>query len=207
MKVVLIILLVLFLIALIPLGASFEYSEDGLLLAAHIGFIKIGILPKKEKGEKKKKEKKKKKKKKKVEKPDEEKPEPEKKKKGGTAEFILKVLEAVFNTLNRFRKKLTVNYLKFYYTSASPDPYDAAMNYGKSSALAGVVLPLAEKAFRIKKSDIRTFVSFDGEGDRIYISAKLTLMIWEIIYVVCGLIPAVKAYLRWNAGGKEEKNG
>ncbi|MBQ2057885.1 MAG: hypothetical protein II490_04535 [Oscillospiraceae bacterium] len=181
MKVVLIILLVLFLIALIPLGASFEYSEDGLLLAAHIGFIKIGILPKKEKGEKKKK--------------------------GGTAEFILKVLEAVFNTLNRFRKKLTVNYLKFYYTSASPDPYDAAMNYGKSSALAGVVLPLAEKAFRIKKSDIRTFVSFDGEGDRIYISAKLTLMIWEIIYVVCGLIPAVKAYLRWNAGGKEEKNG
>ncbi len=207
MKVVLIILLVLFLIALIPLGASFEYSEDGLLLAAHIGFIKIGILPKKEKGEKKKKEKKKKKKKKKEEKPDEEKPEPEKKKKGGTAEFILKVLEAVFNTLKKKKKKLTVNYLKFYYTSASPDPYDAAMNYGKSSALAGVVLPLAEKAFRIKKSDIRTFVSFDGEGDRIYISAKLTLMIWEIIYVVCGLIPAVKAYLRWNAGGKEEKNG
>ena len=50
-------------------------------------------------------------------------------------------------------------------------------------------------------------VSGRKKGDRIYIRAKLTLMIWEIIYVVCGLIPAVKAYLRWNAGGKEEKNG
>ncbi len=117
------------------------------------------------------------------------------------------MIEAVFNTLNRLRKKLTINYLTFYYTSASPDPYDAAMNYGKGSAIIGSLVPIAEKAFRIKKSDLRTFVSFDGEGDKIYTEAKLTLMIWEIIYVVCGLIPAVKAYLNWNAGGKEKKNG
>ena len=204
MRVLLIILLILFLIAIIPVGVLFEYSEDGIMLALKAAFLKIKLFPKEEKPKKPKEEKPK------DEKPKEEKPKEEKKpapKRGGLAELLEGVLPAVFDTLDRFRRKLTVNYLTIHYDSAAEDPYDAAMHFGNVSAALGAVLPALERKLRIKKRDIRTAVSFDGGGDRIYIDTSITIRIWEIIYVVCGLLPALKAFLKWQAGGKENKNG
>ena len=54
MKVLAIILFILFLILLLKVGVTAEYSEDGILLLVHAGPLKIKVLPKSDKPKKEK---------------------------------------------------------------------------------------------------------------------------------------------------------
>lgn len=219
-----VILLVFLLIAIIPVGARVGYGEEGFSLDVVAGFIKIGILPPREKKPKKEKpapEKPGKTEEPKPEEPEKEKPEKPKEEKpeeeaakgpvqrdiGGTVELAVTALRALGDTLTRLRRKLTVDFLTLRYTSACADPADAAINYGRAVAAINGLAPFVSKFLRIKKRDYQVLVSFNGGGDRILAEAQITIRIWEIIYVALGLAPAVKAYLKWSKSGKEKENG
>lgn len=169
--------------------------------------IKIGILPRPKKvpgGEKPKKPQKPKKEK---EKPAGEEPKP---KKGGTVKLIRDLIPVVLDTLKRFKHKLTIDSLTIIYTADCDDPFDNVMKYGYAWEAIGAVLPLLERNFRVKKRDLEALISFEGTGDTVYADARLTLRVWEIIYIACGLLPALKILLDWKkqpAGGKDEKDG
>ena len=213
-----VIFLIFFLIAIIPVGVRVGYDRSGFSLDIVAAFIKIGILPPKEKKPEEKKPEKKKpdadksEEEKAEEKREEEKPEEKQEKPaehdiGGTVELAMTALRAVGDTLTRLRRKLTVNYIKLRYTSACDDPADAAINYGRAVAAINGLSPFVSKFLRIKKRDYTVLVGFDGGGDRALLDAQITIKIWEIIYVALGLAPVIKAYLKWSKSGKGKDNG
>jgi len=178
-----IVLAVLALLAFLRVGVRASYSEEGFALRAKVGPVWIGILPKKAGGGKKPKKPRKKKKKK----------EPEKEeKKGGPVETIRRFLPPVTDTLGRLRRKLRVDSLTVRYLSASDDPFDAAVNYGRASAAMAALSPALDNFFNIRRRDIRADACMEGGGDKIFADIRLTIAVWEIVYVGCGMLPVLK---------------
>lgn len=227
------ILLFFLLIALIPVGARVRYSERGFYLAARVSFVKLQLIPPREKKPKPedKPAEKDEKPSEKPEKPSETTDKPETTEKpsettetterpsetsekteeapgrelGGTVELLKTVLSSVFDALGKLRRKLTVNYLRLEYTAGCPDPAEAAMSYGAAVAAINAYMPALERYLRIKKRDFAVYVSFSGDGNRAFAEADITIRVWEIIYVALALLPALKAYLKWSKSGKGEK--
>ena len=193
----------LFAVAFLRYGAEAEYSEDGFTVILHIGPAALQIMPQKKK--KKKKSGEKKKQSKKTQDTEEKKPA---EKKGGSIELVMEALPVVKQTLGGLRHKLLINDLTVYYMAASSDPFKAAMNFGKSSAGVGIILPLLENTFRIRRRDIRTAVSFDTAKPYIYLHARFSISVWETFYVVWGLaVFVIKNFILNDNRKAVKKNG
>ena len=208
-----IVLAVIIIIALLRVGADAVYDSNGLVLKVFAGLVSIRLLPERtisaeeeEKKEKKKAlkkaraEEKKKKKKLKAEKrrlkaekkksktkTDSDSSEQKSGKRGGTVDLILSMLPSVKKVLGRFRRKLLIKRLKVYYTSAGEDPYSTAMAFGYASAGMGVLMPFLYNHFRVRKCDLRADFDFDAKEPYVYIEARVSLAIWEIIYILLGI--------------------
>lgn len=174
------ILLALFLIGLIRAGVEAEYSQDGFSLRLHGGPFRFVIFPRKKADTQKAPREKKKKQKKKSE-PEGEQDKPPKKI-GGTIDLVLQALPVLKDFLSRFFHKLLIKDLTVYFGSGGEDPYKAAMNFGYVSAAAGMILPVLENNFRVKKRDIRTNISFDADKPYIYLHVWLSIALWEVLY-------------------------
>ena len=61
------------------------------------------------------------------------------------------------------------------------------MNYGYTSGALGYICPLLDRNFKIKKWDINIYPCFTEVDENLYIKAKATIAIWEIIYIVLKL--------------------
>ena len=177
------IIAILVIIALLRLGADIRYDESGLYVSVFAGPVRITVLPRKIKGTDGKKKQKKKKKDKK-----DGSGEVEGDKKGGAARKLLDIISAVSEPLKRLRKRLLVNELTLRYCAAGgQDPAKAAMSYGYTNAAAGTLLGILEKLFRIKKRSVSTSVDFTADEPLVFAKLKLSLTVWEIIYIAAGL--------------------
>ena len=190
--VVLAVLAFLFLIGCIPLGASVEYSSDGLNLSAIAGPVRIRLLPKHEKtGPEKEKKEKKKKKDKKPKKPRKEKPSGEggkkEEKKGGSLEKVLNVLPTAFQTLGRFFRKLRIRKLIVRYTLCGEDPSDLAFQYGAVSGGLGILGPTLVRFFRIRDYDVTVTPDFLAEESTVYVNAEAIILVRQLIWLVLKL--------------------
>lgn len=183
---------VLFLLAILPVGISALYNEDGPLVNLLIGPVKILLFPgkKKEKPEKKKKEEKKKETKGSSSKK-------KTKKKGGSIQDFLPLVEKVLDFLGAFRRKLRVNRLEMKLILAGADPADLAENYGKAWTALGNLMPLFENVFVIKKRDLEVECDFLADSTLITARLDLTITIGRIIslLIVQG-IPALREFLK-----------
>ncbi len=183
-----VILLLLLAVALIPLGATAEYSSDGLMLEALAGPVRIRLVPKSQKIPKKKKEKPAKKEKRKTEKKRKKKADGDgaKAKKGGMPGKILQVLPTVFQTLGRFLRSLTIRELTVYYTVGGEDPSRTAVQYGAMYGVLQMLEPFVSR-MRIIKRDIRFSCDFTCEKDDVYVKATAVIHVWQLIYLVLKL--------------------
>jgi len=163
---------VLTLIAILPIGVSAFYDEDGPRALIIAGPARIQVFPGKKK-EKEKKEKKTTPKKKTSAKSSEK--TTEKKKKGGSIYDFLPIVDLVLDFLAAFGRKLRVNRLELKLILAGSDPSDLALNYGRGWAVLGNLLPLLERAFVIQKRDLE--VECDFLSDKTTIIARLDLSI------------------------------
>ena len=161
---------VLFLLAVLPLGVSIQYDSGGPLVKVILGPIKFTLYPcpKKETKEKKKEPPKEEKKEQPKEEeklpkgsqpPKEESPK-EKQEKGGSLTDFLPLVKVALDFLGDFRRKLRLNHLYLRLILASSDPCDLAVNYGKTWAAVGNLLPVLEKLFVIKKRDVEVECDF-----------------------------------------------
>ncbi len=183
---------VLFLLAILPVGISALYNEDGPLVNLVIGPVKIILFPgkKKEKTQKEEKEKPKK----------ESKGSPGKKKtkkKGGSIQDFLPLVEKVLDFLDAFRRKLRVNHLEMKLILAGSDPSDLAENYGKAWAALGNMMPLLENVFVIKKRDLEVECDFLADSTLITARLDITITVGRVLslLIVQG-IPALKEFLK-----------
>lgn len=172
-------------LGLLRVGVIAEYSEEGFELKAIAGPVRINLLggDKKPKADKKKKENKKKTKDQKNPKQKDTKSS-EKQKKGGPVRIIKAVLPTALQTIGRFFKHLQIDVLTVRYALSGDDPYSVAMNYGYASGALGFLCPILDRNFKIKKWDINVYPSFTEPEETMYIKAKSTIAIWELVYII-----------------------
>lgn len=184
---------ILILLAILPLGVSVIYNEDGPLVRVIAGFIRLKVFPLKKKEKKPKKEKKKTKTKKKA--------TPKKKKepgkKGGSITDFLPLLKIAVDFLDGFRRKLRVNRLELKLILAGGDPCDLGMSYGKAWAALGNITPYLDRVFVFKKRDVDVGCDFEGDKTRIYARLDLTITLGRLLGLVfVAAFRALKAYLK-----------
>ena len=204
----LIALAILFLLAILPLGAFVRYDSDGLNLKIVAGPIRITVLPQKKKKEKTKKELEKK--------PDptpepepEPKPSPKEEKKGkpkgGSFLDFVPLVELALNFLNDFRRKLRVNRLELKLIMAGGDPCSLAINYGKAWAALGNLMPNLERFLVIKKRDIEIECDFTASFTTVYACLELTITLGRLIALAVGY--GFRAVLEFLKIQKKRKGG
>lgn len=197
---------IIFLLAILPLGASVKYNADGPLVRIIAGPIRFTVFPMKKKEKKPKKEKKLKednqpttesaeqpvdpKKKEKQEKQ-------EKKEKGGSLLDFLPLVQVALDFLGDFRRKLRLNRLELKLIMAADDPCDLAINYGRVWTAVGNLFPLLERAFVIKKRDVEVECDFTASQTLIIARLDITITLGRIIALAVRYgIRALREYLK-----------
>lgn len=178
-------------LALLPIGVSVKYNQDGFFLRILVGWIPIR-LPEKKKPQKEKKAKKEKK-------PGKKKGTSPKKKeeKGGALTDFLPLVEVALDLLNAFRRKIRIRRLEMKLIMAADDPCDLAINYGRAWAALGNLLPRLERVFVIKKRDLEVECDFEATQTLIKARADVVIslggLLWLIVkYGLRALIKYVK---------------
>ena len=197
-----------FLLAILPLGVSVKYDEDGAVVKVIAGPVKITLFPrpKKDKTEKKQKIK------------DPESPkEPEKqadpakteqpvkepsskaekkekpaKKSGGPITDFLPLVQIALDMLGAFRRRLRLNVLELKLIMAADDPCDLAVNYGKTWTAVGNFLPALERWFVIQKRDVEVECDFTASETKVIARLEITMTLGRLlslaaVYAVRGL--------------------
>ena len=194
-------------LAIIPLGASVIYDQNGPLVRIIAGPLKIQVFPMKKKA---KQDKPKKEKKKKEPEPSETpsaeqpaEPVKEKKKKppkdpdeGGSILDFWPFVEMVFDFLGDFRRKLRIGHLKLHLTMAGDDPCDLAINYGRANAGLAALIAQLERLFVIKHRDVHINCDFMASETTILARLDISITLGRIIsLLVCYAVRALKTYL------------
>ena len=199
-----IIVLLLFVINMIRIGADVAYEDGVFRLSAKVAGICIQIIPEEEKdGKKPKKEKKpKKKKEKKEKKPKKEESgeEKEKKKKKGlplgmNLEELLEAVKKVLQRIARFPRKFLIERFKLNLVFAGGDPYRTAMTYGYVNEALSTLMPLARQGFKVRRSEVSTDVDFLGDKTKVDFGMALTIRIGQIVGLVFSIVFAAVGVL------------
>jgi len=184
---------ILILLAILPLGVSVIYNEDGPLVRVIAGFIRLKVFPLKKKEKKPKKEKKKNK----AKNAGKTKKKKEPSKKGGSITDFLPLLKIAVDFLDGFRRKLRVNRLELKLILAGGDPYDLGMSYGKAWAALGNITPYLDRVFVFKKRDVDVQCDFEGSKTLIFARLDLTITLGRLLGLVfVAAFRALKAYLK-----------
>lgn len=197
----LIALAILVLLAMLPLGVSAVYDQNGPRVRLLIGPGRLLLFPRKKKKDKPKKEKVKRK------------PDPGKKKKergrkteekkGGSITKFLPLIRIAIDFLGDFRRKLRVRNLELKYTMAGDDPCDLAVNYGRAWAAVGNIMPQLERLFVIKKRDVEVLCDFVDNRTSIYVRLDITITLGRILSLATRYgFRALRVFLK-NADNKE----
>ena len=193
-------LAILVLLAVLPLGASVLYDEDGPRVRIVAGPVKFQVFPMKKKPKKAKKAKKeaspKKPKKQKKQTAAKQKSFP-KPRTGGSWTDFLPLVQVVLDLLNDLRRKLRVNHLMLHMTMAGDDPCDLAVNYGRMNASLAALIAQLERVLVIRKRDVHIDCDFTANETVILARLDLTITLGRILsiavrYGVRGLMTFLK---------------
>ncbi len=102
------------------------------------------------------------------------------KREGGSLERVKKNLPIIGEVLGKLKKRLTIDSLEISCLIACGDPADTALAFGAASAGAGLLLPVLENSFRIRKRDVRTGVSFTESKSRLYVRARASVSVYHL---------------------------
>ena len=185
---------VLTLIAIIPIGVSAVYDEDGPLVKIIAGFIRIPVYPTKKKEGKEKKAKPKAKQKT-TDKANSQKQS--QKKKGGSISDFLALVDVLLDFVGMFGRRLRINILNLKLILAGGDPSDLAINYGRGWAALGNLMPLLDKAFVIQKRNLEVECDFLADKTTIVAKLDLSITIGRVIsLLIVGGIPIVREFIK-----------
>lgn len=180
-------------LALVRISLDIEYSKNGITADIKVGFIKFRLFPQKEKAKVKK-----------VKKP-EKKPEAQAAsatKSGGKLSEFKPYLELITKALSDFKRKLKVDELTVHFAAGGENPVAVAIAYGGVTAAMGMIVPILEQNLVIKNRDFETSLSFEIKEPYIYVRAKITSAVWELILIG---IPLLRGYMKTRDMRKEEK--
>ena len=179
---------ILILLAILPLGVSVKYDSEGPLVKVIAGPVRIRVYPrpKKQKKEKPKKEIKTEPEQAKQAAEEASLPKPPqppkpaknakpKETKGGSLTDFIPLVKLALDFLGDFRRKLRLNDLQLKLVLASSDPCDLAVNYGKTWAAVGNLMPALERWFVIRNRNVE--VECDFTASQTLVTARLDISI------------------------------
>jgi len=178
MTVLVIIAVVLFLFAIMQVGAKLTYDGEEFAFKIRVGFFRFGFSGNPDQKPKEKKEKPK------VEKPKTKKKDPVK-----SAKIKSWVKAALFHfgdimaLLGKVLRSPTLDVLKLHVIVGASDPEACAMNYGKFNAIVGSALPVVENVFGIRKRDVRVDYDFMKDQNLMNVHVEITVRIYEILAI------------------------
>lgn len=191
----LIIAVILIAVCLLPVGAQVEYSREGFTVKLILGPVWLQLIPAKARKEKKAKDKKEK-----VEKKE------EKPKKGGSLKDFQELIPSALDAVGKISQGIRINSLKLYYTAASGDPANAAIQYGIAWVAVGNVIALIENVFIVKNRDVQVFLDYNTNKPAVVFSVNATIAVWRGITIGFRLIfKFFKIYIKQRKG--VSKNG
>lgn len=196
LKVLLIILLVFWLISLIRVGGRVRYGEAGLFAFVLAGPLKIQLFPAKPKEEKPKKKKPKKEKK-----PKEKKPKPEGQ--PGTLSRLMQLLPVVGQVCGALKRKIRIDDLKLDLIWGGSDPAAIALGYGQANAALGMLWPLFDNNFKVKRHSFQIGMDYGRTQPAVELEAALTFTIGQILTLAVHY--GVKALIIWVRSGRPVK--
>ena len=162
------VLLVLFLLGQLRVGAIVEYSERGISLAVRLGQIHMGIFPaKKDKTPKPKKK--------------EAKPPQKKKPVGGLVKTVVELLPVVLETIKKLFQRLRADKLELLLTISCPDPADTAIRYGHANALLASLWHPLTQALDVQDGHAHVDLDYDSGASTVYLYLSLSLKLWQLL--------------------------
>lgn len=130
--------------------------------------------------------------------------QPEGTKKKVTLDGIMQYLplaQTGLKTLGRLFRTIAVR-LKLHVTYGAEDPADAAVRYGQAWAIIGVVTPVLEKTFHIKKRDVQAIFDPEETGFAIEVDLTARLFVWQVLAIVVSAgIKLLVQFLKIRKGG------
>lgn len=181
---------VLLLIGAIPLSLDAKYGENGPLIQFGLGPVSYTLYPRSKREEKKPKKAEKNQPPQETPRASQTKPPqppqpsqqaPQKTEKGGSVTDFLPLIKVLLGFLKGLRRKLRVKHLELKLVLAHGDPCDLAVNYGRTWALIGSLMPQLEQVFVIQKQDVDVQCDFTAEKTTIYARAKLSIPLYRLL--------------------------
>ena len=183
---------VLVLLGCLPLGVRLNFDEGGFRAAVLIGRIPVRMypvprwlrnMPSRHKKEEQSPE----------PKPKGAEPQSQEQPGGGIRRF-LPFVRLGLELLGDFRRKLRVNFLRL--TLAGEDPCDLAVNYGRTWAALGNLMPNLERALVIRKRDVEIQCDFQAEETTVVFAMDLTMTLGRLLGLALGYgLRALKLFL------------
>ena len=198
LKVLLIVLAVLWLISLIRVGGRVSYGQAGLFAAVLAGPFKIQVLPLRPKKEKKP-EKAKKPKKKKPPVAEKHKKEPEEGR-PGTLSRLMELLPVVGQACGALKRKIRIDDLELELIWGGGDPPPAALGYGRANAALGMLWPVLDNNFKVKRHSFQVGLDYGRAEPAAEVRAAVTITVGQI--VTLGVHYGIKALVTWIRSGK-----
>lgn len=162
------VLLILFLLGQLRVGAIVEYGEGGVSLVVRLGRIHMGILPaKKSKTPKQKKK--------------EAKPPRKKRPVGGIIKTLVELLPAVLETVRKLFQRLRADKLELLLTISCPDPADTAIRYGQANALLASLWHPLTQALDVQDGYAHVDLDYDSGASSVYLYLSLYLKLWQLL--------------------------
>lgn len=196
---------ILFLLAILPLGASVKYDASGVMVGIIAGPARITLIPGKKKEPKEKPEKNGKKEKRSSPKAAKPKEPAEEKSAGGPITDFLPLVQVALDLLNDFRRKLRVDRLEAKIILAGDDPCDLAVNYGRAWTALGNLWPRLEEFLVIKKRDVQIECDFTADTTVITARLDLTITLGRLLALVA--VYGVKAVVEFLKINNKRKGG
>lgn len=197
LKVLLIVLVLLWLISRIRIGAEAWYREENFGLKVIVGPFRLEMLPAKEKPTGKKEARHQKAKKKKG---TEAEGEAERKKPKRKLPPIMDLLLLAIEAAGELKRKIRIDRLMVHLTWASSDPADTAVGFGRMNAAMGMLWSLIENNFKVKQHDLGVAVDFERTTPSVDCDLALTFTIGQILSF--GVRFGVKFLVLWRRSGK-----
>ena len=198
--ILLIILAVLWLLLQFRCGARARYAPDEMTVRLLIGPFRLQIVPaEKDKKPKAAKEKKPKKKKTAPEKGTESEGD-----KPGTLSRLMKLLPVIAEAAGALKRRIRIDdlYLSVIWGSGD-DAAAAAIGYGRANAAIGMIWPLLDHNFKVKKSTFHVDVDYAASAPIVVAEAAATLTVGQLLTLAIRY--GLKALINWTRSGKPAK--
>lgn len=199
--IVLTVLLVLFLIGRLRLGARIRYGPAGLAVTVIAGPARIRVLPTKERPEKagRKKEKRAERRREKdLQKAAQREPEGQ-----GTLARVMDLLPVLGQAAGALRRKILIHHLDLKVIWAAPDAAAAAIGFGRAHALIGMIWPVFDHNFHVRRHDFQVEADYEARRPEVDLDLALTITVGQALALA--LRYGGRALMTWSRSGRRSQ--